>query len=335
MLRSARRHWLAGLIVLCGAFLTWHCADKQSPALTHHVMIDSSTTLEVIDWGGTGIPIVFLAGLGHTAHVFDEFAPELADTYHVLGITRRGFGASSQPDEGYDLVSLARDIRSVLDSLGITRTVLAGHSLGGDEMTLFARTYPDRVVGLVYIEAAYNRRSAWDSLARYSPPESMIPPPSSEDKRSAEAFQAYYARINGVTMPLTEIRAMFLWDSAGRMSGSVTPGWIFDQIIESIRDPDYSGIAVPSLAIYAYKYPVTELFIDYADRDSVTQLAMRKYLDVSHRTDELSHDYFRSHMADAKIVEVEGAGHSLYITHKEKVLSAIKQFLRDNLRQVQ
>ncbi len=79
-------------------------------------MIDSATTLEVIDWGGSGVSVVFLAGLGHTAHVFDEFAAELTDTYHVRGITRRGFGASSQPDTGYTIATLAEDIR--IDRIG-------------------------------------------------------------------------------------------------------------------------------------------------------------------------------------------------------------------------
>ncbi len=49
------------------------------------------------DWGGTGRPIVFSAGLGNTAHVFDTFASRFTNDFHVYGITRRGFGASSKP----------------------------------------------------------------------------------------------------------------------------------------------------------------------------------------------------------------------------------------------
>ena len=53
-----------------------------------------TVSLEVVDWGGRGTPLVFLAGLGSTAHVFDDFAPQFTDSFHVVGITRRGFGAS-------------------------------------------------------------------------------------------------------------------------------------------------------------------------------------------------------------------------------------------------
>jgi pimeloyl-ACP methyl ester carboxylesterase len=45
----------------------------------------------VLDWGGTGPPLVFLAGLGNTAHVFDHFAHQFTDRFRVLGVTRRGY----------------------------------------------------------------------------------------------------------------------------------------------------------------------------------------------------------------------------------------------------
>jgi non-heme chloroperoxidase len=312
-------------------FLAWQCTGKRQDASIRHVAVDPATSLEVVDWGGSGVPIVFLAGLGHTAHVFDEFAVQLKDNYHVLGITRRGFGASSQPDSGYSIPTLAEDIRIVLDSLAIERAVLVGHSLGGDEMTLFARKNPQRLMALVYIEAAYNRATARDSMARYAAPESIVPPPSDKDKESAEAYRAYYARANGVTMPLSEIKAMFRWEPDGRFGGSLTPSFVFDGIVESIRDPDYSGISVPALAIYATDYPVTELFIDYDTRDSVTQRAMRTYHEAALRIDKLSRDYFRTHMAKGRVVEIRGAGHSLYITHAAETLSAIRAFLADVL----
>jgi pimeloyl-ACP methyl ester carboxylesterase len=274
---------------------------------------------------------VFLAGLGHTAHVFDAFAPLLTDTYHVIGITRRGFGASSQPDSGYDIPTLVNDIRIVLDSLHIARAILIGHSLGGDEMTLFARRYPESAAALVYIEAAYNRVSARDSLAVYTAPESETPPPTAADSASAEAYRVYYERASGVRMPPSEIEAMYLWTPDGRLNGHVTPGWIYGRIVNSLRDPDYSDIEVPALAVYGTDYPVTELFPDYRARDPETQAAMRTYHEASLRIDGLSRDYFQSRMARGRVVEIRNAGHSVYITHASQVASAIKRFLKEVL----
>ena len=68
-----------------------------SPHTSQRITVEKDVQLEVLDWGGSGQPLVFLAGLGNTAHVFDKFAPKLIDQYHVYGITRRGFGASSSP----------------------------------------------------------------------------------------------------------------------------------------------------------------------------------------------------------------------------------------------
>lgn len=291
------------------------------------VAVAEDVNLEVVEWGGSGTPVVFLAGLGHTAHVFDEFAPALAGCCRVLGITRRGFGASSRPDWGYDIPTLADDIRIVLDTLGIDRVVLAGHSLGGDEMTWLAHRYPDRVVALVYIEAAYDRVSGRADMAAFQAPESHTASPTAQDSASVEAWRAYYARANGVTMPLSEIEAMFRWTPDGRYDGSRTPGSVYGEIVESIADPDYVGLEMPSLAVYGVDYPITELFLDYPARDSATQVAMRAYHAASLRSAARSREHFRSDMVRGRAVEIVGAGHSLYVTHAEQTLSAIREFL--------
>ena len=68
--------------------------------------------------GGGGPPLLLLAGLGGPAHGFDEFAHHFTERFHVLGLTRRGFGASSRPANGYDLGTLTRNILRVLDQAG-------------------------------------------------------------------------------------------------------------------------------------------------------------------------------------------------------------------------
>ena len=66
-----------------------------SPHSTLYVNVADGVRLEVLDWGGTGRPILLLHGLGASAHGFDDFAPKLAERYRVFGITRRGNGAST------------------------------------------------------------------------------------------------------------------------------------------------------------------------------------------------------------------------------------------------
>src|SRR6201999_3601876 len=52
-----------------------------SPHTVQFVTVDKDVKLEVLDWGGTGRPLVLLTGLGNNAHVFDTFAQKLTDRY--------------------------------------------------------------------------------------------------------------------------------------------------------------------------------------------------------------------------------------------------------------
>jgi len=67
--------------------------------------------------GGSGNPVVLLAGGGNTAHVFDEFAPKLASDHHVYGITRRGFGTSGFSTSDNPIDRLRDDVLAVIEGL--------------------------------------------------------------------------------------------------------------------------------------------------------------------------------------------------------------------------
>src|SRR5207302_623255 len=81
-----------------------------SPHTSRFVTVNGNVRLEVLDWSGTGRPLLLLAGLGNSAHIFDTVAPKLRASYHVYGLTRRGYGASSAPASGYSADRLADDV---------------------------------------------------------------------------------------------------------------------------------------------------------------------------------------------------------------------------------
>src|ERR1700728_2250900 len=103
-----RRMILVGClaIVLAAPFAVHAGAEGQSTGSgpsVQFVTVEPGVKLEVLDWGGPqdgakARPLVFLSGLGDTAHVYEQFAPQFTAHHHVYGITRRGFGASSKPD---------------------------------------------------------------------------------------------------------------------------------------------------------------------------------------------------------------------------------------------
>jgi pimeloyl-ACP methyl ester carboxylesterase len=130
-------------------------ATKKPPRV-QFIEVEPNVRLEVLDWGGTGRPVMLLTGLNGTAHDFDEFARKLTVSYHVYGTTRRGSGASSKPaatSENYSADRLGKDVLAVCDHLHLNRPVLIGHSIAGEELSDIGFKRPETVAGLVYLDA--------------------------------------------------------------------------------------------------------------------------------------------------------------------------------------
>src|SRR5689334_12563787 len=85
-----------------GAQSDW--ADK-SPHKSAFVTVNG-VRLHYLDWGGAGETLLFLHGMGGTAHFYDDFAPRFTNQFRVLGLTRRGHGESEMPENGYDTATL-------------------------------------------------------------------------------------------------------------------------------------------------------------------------------------------------------------------------------------
>jgi pimeloyl-ACP methyl ester carboxylesterase len=129
-----------------------------SPHKTHFVTVQPGVTLEVLDWGGKGPPLIFLSGLGATGHSFDGFAEKFTGKHHVYAITRRGFGMSSAPaptDTNYDADRMGDDVAAVIDVLHIEKPVIAGHSIAGQELSSIGTRHPEKIAGLIYLESLY------------------------------------------------------------------------------------------------------------------------------------------------------------------------------------
>jgi non-heme chloroperoxidase len=147
------------LVVAAGAQAASETAEAlpdTSPHKVQFVTVDQGVKLEVLDWGGTGRPLVLLAGQGATAHVFDEFALNFTGHHHVYGITRRGYGRSDKPEptpQNYDANRLGDDVLAVIDALQLDHPFIAGHSIAGEELSSIGSRHPERVSGLIYLDA--------------------------------------------------------------------------------------------------------------------------------------------------------------------------------------
>jgi non-heme chloroperoxidase len=198
-----------------------------SPHQIQFVTVDSSVRLEVLDWGGTGRPILFV-GCYLTGHVYDDIAPKLTDRFHVYAVTRRGVGASDRPQTGYDPQRRANDILEVISALGVVKPILIGNSCGGDILHALGAQHPERLGGLVYLDAAEDPTLTMSDYD--APPVDRANMPANVGKSGPVPF------------PEAERRQL--------AERPIDPA-IRKAIAEDNRvKPDYARIRVPVLAIY-------------------------------------------------------------------------------------
>lgn len=295
-----------------------------SPHRVSMVTVAPDVRLEVLDWGGNGPPLVFLSGLQDVAHGFDDFAPRFTDKFHVVAFTRRGYGASSQPATGYDLDTRVADLRAVLDSLGLSKVFLAGHSIAGDELTAFAGRYPDRVAGLVYLDAAYDHSGIAPMLGRTPPPAIPMQP---ADSASPAAVDAYLERTWGMKVPEAQLRAIGKYGPTGHLVADVTPAAIDSAVLAGCGHPDYSRVHAPALAIYAVIDSMPDLFPTAATFDSATAAEARRFTSALQAIGATERARYRRDLPAGQVLELHGANHYVFYSNEKDVEGAMREFL--------
>lgn len=294
-------------------------------ALTSRMIpIGPGVALEVLDWGGRGASLVFLAGVGNTAHVFDTFAPQFTDHFHVVGITRRGFGRSAGAPPPNNLDTLVADVVAALDSLGLEKVVIVGHSIAGEEMTRFAEQYGARCAGLVYLDAAYDR-SGIDTLASKQPsaPDPRI---SAADTATFASIRALYARVMGVEEPESDIRATERFDAADRYQGSVTPNTLKARVASGKQVARYDRIHCRALAIYAVPDSVADVVPYYKELDAAGRAQADSLLEFVQVVVADSRARI-GRLPQFQLVDVHGSNHYVFLQHPREVAGAIRTFL--------
>jgi non-heme chloroperoxidase len=300
-----------------------------SPHNTRFVPVEKGVRLEVLDWGGTGRPLVLLAGGGDTAHVFDDFAPKLTSSFHVYGITRRGFGESGFSPKGYGADRLGDDVLAVLDALNLKRPILVGHSLGGEELSSLATRYPSRVTALVYLEAAYpyafdnGKGPTWKEFEDAQKLRPRAPPlsESSPGLASFAALQQAIKRALGLTYPEAELRQQFTATPDGRVGRRRDfPGEAV--MLQGMKK--YANIPVPALAIFAVPHAQPPWMTDSADPK--VREAAKAFWAVEDALTRRQAKAFEDGVPTAHVVRLRGADHYVYLSNEADVLREMESF---------
>ena len=300
------------------------CKCDTSEHKVSFVTVEPGVQLEVLDWGGTGQTLVLLTGIGDNAHVFDEFAYQFTDRFHVIGITRRGFGRSSQPAHGYDLDTRARDDIAVLDKLNIRDAVFVGHSVAGTELNKIGAAYPDRVRKLVYLDALDLGSGGWATLPQPPPPPDDTP----ADLESVQRFAAASARSDGYRKPLAAICNMVRTDSSGRVIGAVTPPEISKKILKV-----YSPLSTTVSRLLRWAFSIesrlntvcltTGIWTLPNKRNSIADIeSLAKWIDGAIQR-------FRSGVKNSRVIELHDTNHYVFIVDEALVVRETRKFVLD------
>lgn len=304
----------------------------RSPHSSSFVDVGGGVRLEVLDWGGSGQALVLLAGLGNTAHGFDDFAPELARDYRVYGVTRRGHGRSSLSPAGYGFDLLAADVMRVIRSLAIERPVLIGHSIAGEELHVLGARYADAIRGVVYIDAAFNRADGSEDYDAVFAALPRMPRPGAEDLGSLAALGGYLSRNGVAVLPDAELRNRYVVNSDGRVAGPRSPDPSVQQgytaVLEEIRSSYHpEPIWVPALAFYAVPASAADLARPWYDMNDAAVRARvdTLYLRARERFDRHTR-WFGMFAKGGKVVSLAG-DHSLFVSNRAEVLEGIRRFV--------
>ena len=328
----SKHGWLIWLIAMAACRADQPAtADPWRDSSSHTIRmvpVAAGESLEVLDWGGSGRPLILLAGLHNTAHVFDDLALSFTDSFHVYAITRRGFGRSSQPPDS-DAAMLVSDLRIVLDSLRLSRVILVGHSIAGEELTGFGVSYHDRCEALIYLDAAYDRTgSSASSKALGKLPWPARPPMTGADSASVTAVKAYYERTDGVRILEGDARAVFRFDSAGRLvfEDSLAKRMI-GLLVSHLPSPAYQRLKCPSLAIYSVPDSAGAVAPWYPLLDSTGRAQADRLLPLLQAWSRASRTQYRQNAPFAHILEIHNAHHYVFESNRAETEHAIRAFV--------
>src|SRR6266487_812928 len=290
--------------------------------------------LHYLDWGGSGDALLFLAGMGCNAHIFDHLAPCFTDKFHVIALTRRGHGESDHPETGYDIDILTEDIRQFMDALGIEKVILAGHSMASIELSHFAALHPKRILKLIYLDAAYDRSSAsYKNMVEKSPWRKIQAPGLDVDYYTEkDYFAAMKIAYPSFTVIWTEaMEQQSLHEIIKAPEGKIADR-MSDAISKAVMDtltsyvPEDSKIKAPALAFFSLSKGLNTISDEWMTEEQKTQIIDHVETIENSWTRE-SIEQFRQNVPHAKIIEIPQGHHYCFIEQEELVYEEMRKFV--------
>ena len=115
-----------------------------------------STALHIADSGVGDKCVVLLHGYLESMYVWDDFTSLLTPSVRVITVDIPGHGISEIKGEVHTMDMIADVLHEMINSLGIEKVTMVGHSMGGYVSLAFCARYPEQLEGLVLLSSSPN-----------------------------------------------------------------------------------------------------------------------------------------------------------------------------------
>jgi pimeloyl-ACP methyl ester carboxylesterase len=285
-----------------------------------HFYVSQRMRLHYVDWGSPEKPLLLLVHGGRDhARSWDWVAQELRHTHHVVAPDLRGHGDSAWAiGSSYALADFAFDLAQLVEAIAGPegRVEIVGHSLGGAVSLMYAGVFPERVRRLVAIEGL-------------GPPPQMM-----EQIRNTPGWQRVRNWMEGVQgLAGRELkRYASIEDAAKRMQEENA---FLSR--EQAHHLTVHGVNRNEDGSYSWK------FDNYTRAFSPTRLSESEILEMRSRVDcplllvrgteswaqDPSQDGRMEPFPDARVANIEGAGHWVHHDRLEAFLEVVTAFLAE------
>ena len=119
-------------------------------------LMAGSTALHIADSGVGEKCVVLLHGYLESMYVWDDFTSLLTPSVRVITVDIPGHGISEVKGEVHTMEMVADVLHEMLNSLGIEKVTMVGHSMGGYVSLAFCARYPEQLEGLVLLSSSPN-----------------------------------------------------------------------------------------------------------------------------------------------------------------------------------
>ncbi len=164
MLKWLARIMLGIAVLLIAAFFIFRTPDTDRVAMrakygadpSQYIAIDGQLTVHLRDEGPRDAPaIILLHGSNADLHTWQPWVDALKPDYRVIRYDQIGHGLTGPaPDGNYAIEAFVEDVDRVAETLGIERFVLGGNSMGGGIAMAYALEHPEKLIGLVLVDAS-------------------------------------------------------------------------------------------------------------------------------------------------------------------------------------